>query len=62
MATNTGRNFRRGAVCDRSQVINPRNNTVVKRDTNTGRFIAAKSGAPYKGVAMEVDNRRHNGG
>lgn len=61
MAKNTSKGYRCGSVKNRSQLLNPSNNTVVKRDTNTGRFIAAKSGAPYKGVAMEVDHRRRNG-
>lgn len=61
MAKNTGKGYRCGSVRNRTQLINPHNNTVVKRDTNTGRFIDAKSGTPYKGVAMEIDHRRHNG-
>lgn len=59
MATNTGNNHRIGSVKNRTQVHNPHNNTFVKRDTETGRFMDVKSdGKPFKGVAKEVDNRR----
>jgi hypothetical protein len=59
MATNTGDGFRRGSVTDRSQTYNPRNDTFVKRDTTTGRFMDVKSdGTPFKGVAKEPDGRR----
>ena len=59
MATNTGEGFRRGSVTDRSQTYNPRNDTYVKRDTTTGRFMDVKSdGEPFKGVAREPDGRR----
>lgn len=54
MAKNTGKNFRRGAVTDRSQVRNPKSNTFVKRDSDTGRFMDGKSdGTPFKGVRKE---------
>lgn len=60
MAKNTGNGSRRGSVNSRSQVRNPKTNTWVKRDTNTGRFIEQKnsSSEPFKGVAKEVDGRR----
>lgn len=58
MAKNTGNGFRIGSVKDRSQVSNPKNNTWVKRDTESGKFIGAKTGTPYKGVAKEPDGRR----
>lgn len=59
MATNTGDGHRIGSVKDRTQVHNPQNDTFVKRDTNTGRFIDVKSdGTPFKGVAHETDKRR----
>lgn len=59
MAKNTGQNFRRGSVDNRSQTHNPKNDTWVKRDTTTGRFTDVKSGGdPFKGVAKEVDDRR----
>lgn len=53
MATNppSGDGHRNGAVRDRSQVHNPRNDRWVKRDTNSGRFLDLKSDArPFKGV------------
>lgn len=58
MATNTGKGSRIGSVRDRTQTYNPRNDTHVKRDTNSGKFIAAKKGDPYKGVAKEPDGRK----
>jgi hypothetical protein len=56
MATNPprGDGHRIGAVKDRSQVFNPKSETWVKRDTETGRFIDQKSdGNPFKGVRKE---------
>jgi hypothetical protein len=54
MATNSGKNSRKGAVKDRSQVFNPATGNYVKRDTVTGRFIDVKSdGKPFKGVTKE---------
>lgn len=57
MATNKpyGDNARKGAVKGRSQVLNPRNNLWVKRDTNTGKFMDVKSSSntPFKGVRKE---------
>ena len=58
MATNTGDGYRKGSVRDRTQTYNPQNDTYVKRDTDTGRFMDVKSGDPFKGVAQETDNRR----
>lgn len=58
MATNTGKDHRVGSVKERSQTYNPQNNTHVKRDTNTGQFVSAKQGDPYKGVAKEPDGRK----
>ncbi len=59
MAKNTGDGFRRGSVNDRTQTYNPHNDTYVKRDTTTGRFMDVKSdGTPFKGVAKEKDGRR----
>lgn len=59
MATNTGDNHRIGSVKDRTQVHNPKTDTYVKRDTETGRFMdQKKNGEPFKGVAQEVDKRR----
>lgn len=54
MATNTGKGGRKGAVKQRTQVLNPTTGQYVKRDTTTGKFIAAKKdGAPFKGVKKE---------
>lgn len=56
MATNkpTSDNARKGAVKDRSQVLNPKTDQYVKRDTDTGRFMDVKtSGGKFKGVREE---------
>jgi hypothetical protein len=54
MASNTGKGYRQGAVRDRSQVLNPKTNTFVKRDTTTGQFMDGKANAaPFKGVRKE---------
>lgn len=53
MAKNTGNDFRRGAVRDRSQVHNPQNDTWTKRGPD-GRFMDQKQdGQPFKGVRRE---------
>jgi hypothetical protein len=56
MATNgkSGDNRRHGAVKGRSQVFNPKTETWIKRDTDSGRFMDGKSdGTPFKGVRKE---------
>ncbi len=54
MAKNTGDNYRIGAVKGRSQTYNPKNDTYVKRDASTGRFMDVKSdGSKFKGVTKE---------
>jgi len=54
MAKNTGKNYREGEVRERSQVRNPRTGDFVKRDANTGEFLAVKrDGSPFKGVRKE---------
>ncbi len=56
MATNPpkGDGHRNGAVKDRSQVLNPKTDQWVKRDTETGRFIDVnQNGKPHKGVRKE---------
>jgi hypothetical protein len=59
MARNTGENFRRGSVDNRTQVLNPTTGIWTKRDTDTGRFMQGKEdGTPFKGVAKEIDHRR----
>jgi len=55
MAKNTGRNYRQGAVDNRSQVFNSQNDSWTKRDLSTGKFMDQKtsSNAPFKGVRKE---------
>jgi hypothetical protein len=54
MAKNTGKGFRRGAVKERSQALNPKTKDYVERDSKTGRFTNVKSdGKPFKGVRKE---------
>lgn len=56
MATNppVGDGQRKGAIRDRSQVHNPKNDRWVKRDSDTGRFIDQKANdKPFKGVRKE---------
>lgn len=57
MAVNkpTGDNARVGAVRQRSQVYNPKTDSWVKRDSNTGRFMDVKTSdnTPFKGVRKE---------
>jgi hypothetical protein len=49
-----GDNRRIGAVKDRSQVHNPKNDRWTKRDSDTGQFIDQKADkAPFKGVRKE---------
>lgn len=49
-----GDNARVGAVKDRSQVLNPKTDQYVKRDTETGKFMDVKtSGGKFKGVREE---------
>ncbi len=50
----TGDNARKGAVKNRSQVLNPKTDLFVKRDSDTGRFMDVKtSGGKFKGVRKE---------
>ncbi len=45
---------RKGAVRDRSQTYNPKNDKWVKRDSTTGQFIDQKADdKPFKGVRKE---------
>ena len=49
-----GDGHRNGAVKERSQTYNPKTETWVKRDTNTGKFMDGKSDSnPFKGVTKE---------
>ncbi|MCY8484832.1 hypothetical protein MOC97_04920 [Bacillus atrophaeus] len=54
MAGNTGKNYRKGAVKQRSQFKGP-NGNFIKRDSKTGRFIDQKTspGGKFKGVRTE---------
>ena len=59
MAKNTGEDYRKGSVCDRTQIQNPLTGCWTKRDTETGQFIDVKKGGePFMGVAKEEDGRR----
>lgn len=50
----TGDNSRKGAVKDRSQVLNPHTGLYTKRNKGTGQFISVKvTGGKYKGVTTE---------
>ena len=56
MATNPpkGDGHRNGAVKQRSQTHNPKNDKWVERDTNTGKFVNQKANdKPFKGVRKE---------
>jgi hypothetical protein len=60
MAKNTGKNFRKGSIDDRTQLnLDPKKGKFVKRDTTTGQFKDLKQDEePFKGVAEEPDKRR----
>jgi len=53
MGKNTGDNYRKGSVKDRSQVFNSKTSQYIKRDSNTGKFVSSKT-TPYKGVRKET--------
>lgn len=54
MAKNTKKGYRIGPVDDRSQVLNPKTDQFVKRDTTTWKFIDVKQdGQLFKGVKRE---------
>jgi len=56
MATNPpkGDGHRHGAVRDRSQMFNPKNDRWVKRDSETGKFMDQKTNRdPFKVVRKE---------
>jgi hypothetical protein len=57
MATNPPKGpGRKGAVRERSQVQNPKNDNWTKRDTETGQFIDQKQDKkPFKGVTKEKE-------
>lgn len=50
-----GDNHRNGQVTGRSQVFHPKNDTWVKRDTPTGKFMNQKSAdKPFKGIRKKM--------
>ncbi len=54
VAKNTGIGYRKGAVNERSQVVNPATGSWTKRNTKSGRFLDQKAdGKPFKGVRKE---------
>lgn len=56
MATNPPKDGRRrGAVRGRSQVLNPKTNLWVKRNSENGQFMDVKTSnaSPFKGVRKE---------
>lgn len=58
MAKNTGENYRKGSVTNRSQT-ETNGGHMVKRDSTTGQFIDQKKDEkPFKGVAKEPDGRK----
>ena len=62
MAKNTGKDFRKGSVTDRTQLDldpDPNKEKFVKRDRTTGQFTDLKEDdEPFKGVAQEPDERQ----
>ena len=60
VAVNTYNNYRIGSVNNRCQFYNPKTDCWYKKDTTTGKIIAVKCGAPFKGVAKHTDLRRCN--
>jgi hypothetical protein len=59
MTKNTGKNYRKGSVTDRTQTETQSGNHV-KRDASTGEFMDVKTSdeSKFKGVAEEPDDRR----
>ena len=54
MAKNTGDDYRRGEVRDRSQAYNPKTKRWVKRGNESGEFMDVKDdGEPFKGIRKE---------
>ncbi len=49
-----GDNTRKGAVKDRTQLLNPKTKLFIKRDKETGQFIDVKTtGGKFKGIRTE---------
>jgi hypothetical protein len=64
MAKNTGKDFRKGSVDNRTQLdLDPGKGKFAKRDRTTGRFTDIKEdNRPFKGVAKEPDKRQDRSG
>jgi hypothetical protein len=64
MAKNTGEDYRKGSVDNRTQGENPRTGNYTKRNQdpdspNEGKYMDVKQGGEkFKGVAKEPDRRR----
>ncbi len=64
MATNTGKDARKGSAKNRTQVKNPKTDDFTKRNEGPnsekdGQFMDVKEdGKKFKGVAKEPDKRR----
>ncbi len=55
MAVNTNKEYRIGAIKERSQFYNASTGHYIKRDTETGRILEVKKdGTPFKGVRKET--------
>nr|WP_294860514.1 hypothetical protein [uncultured Fluviicola sp.] len=55
----TGDNSRKGAVRDRSQVLNPLTGLYTKRNKENGQFMSVKvTGGKYKGVTNEKKGKQ----
>ena len=55
MGVNTDKGFRKGTVVGRTQFKNEATGHYIKRDTETGRFLAVKKdGTPFKGIRKEA--------
>ena len=52
MGRNTGKGYRQGPVTNRTQIYNQKTGQYVKRDDDTGKFIASKD-SPFKNVRRE---------
>jgi hypothetical protein len=57
MARNTNDGHRVGAIKERSQVYNSKTEQYVKRDTTTGKFVAASTNK-FKGVKEEKNREK----
>jgi hypothetical protein len=60
MAKNTGKDYRKGSVDNRTQLdLDPKHGKFVKRNRTDGRFMdITEDEKPFKGVAQEPDERQ----